>query len=60
MVGSPRPVNCPKDVQENISSKLEPPFEDLFDSAEEYILDVLFAVWQEIRAAEQKTFEIVG
>lgn len=59
MEGALMSIQVTPSIQEEIASRLDPPYEDLFDSAEEYILDVLFNVWKEMTSAEQQTFEIV-
>lgn len=39
---------------------MNPPFEELFDEAEEYVLGVLFDAWAEMLASDLTTFDKVN
>ncbi|KAM9308443.1 regulator of G-protein signaling 22 [Gastrophryne carolinensis] len=43
-------------IRNEIYEKLDPPFEDLFDSAEEYILTLLLAAWTQMTAADRQAY----
>ena len=58
--GSPSFISCPINVSAAISRELWPAFEDLFDSAEEYVLGELMSQWLELCELEQQRFEKVS
>ncbi|KAM6214249.1 regulator of G-protein signaling 22 [Rhynchocyon petersi] len=41
-------IGLPKEMKKDIYMKIQPPFEDLFDAAEEYILLLLLEPWAEM------------
>ncbi len=54
--GAPHSINCPVTTQQEIFRRLSPPFEELFDSAEEYVLEVLFTAWSEMIISDLSAF----
>ncbi|XP_074640881.1 regulator of G-protein signaling 22-like [Tubulanus polymorphus] len=55
--GADRPINCDPDVKKDIAQQILPPYEELFDRAEEYVLTVLHEAWQQINSVDSATFE---
>ncbi|KAM4688914.1 regulator of G-protein signaling 22 [Discoglossus pictus] len=43
-------------IKKEIYQKLDPPFEDLFDAAEEYILALLLSAWIEMTESDRKAY----
>ena len=60
MEGSPLSIHCTKETQKDIYRHLTPPFEELFDEAEEYILEVLFAAWSQMIMLDLTAFDKVS
>lgn len=58
--GSPSFISCSANVSTAINHELWPAFEDLFDSAEEYVLGELMVQWLELCELEQQRFEKVS
>ncbi|XP_053571891.1 regulator of G-protein signaling 22 [Bombina bombina] len=46
-------------IKKEIYQKLDPPFEDLFDAAEEYILTLLLSAWMEMNKTDRQAYEKV-
>ena len=42
-----------------MKSHIDPPYEDLFDEAEEYALEVLFEAWSQMMVCDISTFDKV-
>ena len=59
MESAPRSIQCSKQTQKDIHRHLVPPFEELFDAAEEYILEVLFAAWSQMIMLDLTAFDKV-
>ncbi len=57
--GAPASIGCAEDIQDTIGRKLEPPFEELFDEAEEYVLTILFDAWSQTLVADISSFDKV-
>ena len=53
-------IRCAKPIRDKIHRHLVPPFEELFDDAEEYSLNVLFEAWAQMLASDIGTFDKVG
>ncbi|XP_078317128.1 regulator of G-protein signaling 22-like isoform X5 [Crassostrea virginica] len=56
VVGGDRNIGCSHEVRCQIYRALQPPFEDLFDEAEEYSLSVLFVAWTQMINVDMKTY----
>ena len=56
---APHGIRCSKDIRLEIQHHLNPPFEELFDPAEEYILEVLFEAWSQMIMVDLSTFDKV-
>ncbi len=56
---APHGIQCSKDVRLEVQHHLSPPFEELFDPAEEYILEVLFEAWSQMIMVDLSTFDKV-
>ena len=59
MESSPRSIHCTKAIKKEIYRHLIPPYEELFDSAEEYILETLFAAWTQMVMLDLAAFDKV-
>ena len=59
MVGAFHPIGCSDEVARDIYSHLEPPFEELFDEAEEHAIAVLYEAWQIMLDTDQRTYNKV-
>ena len=59
VVGAPFSIQCNNDIKDYIYSHINPPFEELFDLAEEHILSVLFDAWSTLLSKDIVTFEKV-
>jgi hypothetical protein len=57
--GAPKSIRCCPEIQNDIGAHLDPPFEELFDEAEEYILTILFEAWSQIVSLDQNTVDKV-
>ncbi len=57
--GAPYSINCAKETQGEVYRHLVPPYEDLFDSSEEYILEVLFSAWSHMVMHDLAAFDKV-
>ena len=57
--GAPRSIQCAKEIRMNIYHHLVPPFEEIFDAAEEYILEVLFVAWSQMVMLDVTAFDKV-
>lgn len=53
-------ISCPSLVAEAVFSRLWPPYEDLFDGAEEHALSVLLRQWEALCEMEGQIFESVS
>lgn len=56
VVGGDRNIGCSHEVRCRIYRALQPPFEDLFDEAEEYSLTVLYVAWTQMINVDMKTY----
>ena len=59
VVGGLSYISCPSSISKAISNDLWPAFEDLFDTAEEYVLGQLMGRWEKLCEIEQHRFEKV-
>lgn len=59
MVGAIHPICCSYEVAMDIYSHLDPPFEELFDEAEEHAISVLYEAWHMMLLTDQKTYNKV-
>ena len=57
--GAPRTISCSSSIQNDIHYRLDPPYEELFDLAEEYVLTVLFDAWTQTLSIDLTTFDKV-
>ncbi|KAK3091838.1 hypothetical protein FSP39_023074, partial [Pinctada imbricata] len=56
VVAAPRNIGCGHDARVAIYKCLDPPFEDLFDDAEEYALSVLYVAFVQMTSVDMKTY----
>ncbi|XP_060585737.1 regulator of G-protein signaling 22-like isoform X3 [Ruditapes philippinarum] len=59
VVGARHHIGVGHGVEQEIRSHLIPPFEELFDEAEEHSLTVIYEAWQEMWETDQKTYNKV-
>ena len=59
VVGAIHPICCSYEVAMDIYSHLDPPFEELFDEAEEHAISVLYEAWHMMLLTDQKTYNKV-
>lgn len=52
-------IDCPQEIIGSILSNLWPAYEDLFDSAEEYVLKILLSQWMSMVVSEAKILDMV-
>ncbi|XP_064604416.1 regulator of G-protein signaling 22-like isoform X3 [Liolophura sinensis] len=57
--GAPRDIGCSADIRAQVYCQLDPPFEELFDSAEEYTIEVLYGAWTQLLASDNKSYSKV-
>ncbi|XP_070556314.1 regulator of G-protein signaling 22-like isoform X2 [Ptychodera flava] len=50
------PINVDPDVRRQIYREMDPPFEELFDSAEEHVLQTLVVPWSEMVGADKTEY----
>ncbi|XP_023933546.1 regulator of G-protein signaling 22 isoform X1 [Lingula anatina] len=55
--GSPFNIGCNSDMRKQINRQIDPPFEELFDAAEEYVLHVLYVAWMQMKVNDQETYK---
>jgi len=53
-------ILCSKCDADDIHRKLDPPFEELFDKVEEYVLGVLYNAWESAMEADLLAYNKVG
>ncbi|XP_062622308.1 regulator of G-protein signaling 22-like isoform X4 [Saccostrea cucullata] len=56
VVGGDRNIGCSHEIRSRVYRTLQPPFEDLFDEAEEYSLSVLYVAWSQMINVDMKTY----
>uniref|UniRef100_A0A8C5PXA3 Regulator of G protein signaling 22 n=1 Tax=Leptobrachium leishanense TaxID=445787 RepID=A0A8C5PXA3_9ANUR len=49
-------IGAEQSIKKEIYQKLDPPFEDLFDSAEEYILTLLLSAWIQMTESDRQAY----
>ncbi|KAM5158184.1 regulator of G-protein signaling 22 [Mantella aurantiaca] len=49
-------IGVDQNIRKEIYQKLDPPFEDLFDSAEEYILTLLLCAWTQMTESDRQAY----
>ena len=59
MCGGVSSVGCSTDVATGVNERLWPPYEDLFDVAEEHCLTMLLEQWAVLCSMDMETFERV-
>ncbi|XP_078610938.1 regulator of G-protein signaling 22-like isoform X2 [Branchiostoma floridae x Branchiostoma japonicum] len=59
VAASPEDIGCSQDIRNEVYKNIDPPFEELFDSAEEYILHVLVVPWQQMIEGDKHTYSKV-
>ncbi|KAE8599295.1 hypothetical protein XENTR_v10017130 [Xenopus tropicalis] len=52
-------IGAEQNIKKEIYQKLDPPFEDLFDSAEEYILTLLLSAWSQMTESDRQVYSKV-
>ena len=57
--GSPNDIKCDDDLQQDIYKQLDPPYEELFDLAEEHALKILAEPWKAIGTEESVDYQEV-
>ncbi|KAK6491497.1 regulator of G-protein signaling 22 isoform X1 [Huso huso] len=57
--GAPMDIAADLDTRKQIYQKLDPPFEDLFDPAEEYILTLLLVPWMQMTSSDRTAYKRV-
>lgn len=60
VIGSEEDIGCDNATRVAINRELNPPFEDLFDMAEDYALQTLYQVWSDMIIADNSNFEKVA
>jgi len=60
VLGSPNNVQCAKVIREEVYLKINPPFEELFDPVEEYVLTILYDAWTHSLVEDINTFDKVS
>ena len=60
MKGAPQSVGCSQIISDDIHRKLDPPFEELFDAAEEHVLGLLYDAWIHSLSCDMGLFSKVG
>ena len=60
VLGASKSIQCSTGIKDNIYYKLDPPFEELFDEAEEYVLSILFDAWTQMLSTDITTFSKVS
>ena len=58
-VGSPHFIRCSAEICRDVYNHLDPPFEELYDEAEEHAITVLFEAWIQMLDTDQKTYNKV-
>ncbi|XP_056017621.1 regulator of G-protein signaling 22-like isoform X5 [Ostrea edulis] len=56
VVGGNRNIGCSHEIRGGIYRALQPPFEELFDEAEEYSLSILYVAWTQMINVDMKTY----
>ncbi|XP_056378357.1 regulator of G-protein signaling 22 isoform X2 [Hyla sarda] len=49
-------IGVEQTIRKEIYQKLDPPFEDLFDSAEEYVLTILLSAWKQMTELDRQAY----
>ncbi|XP_041104672.1 regulator of G-protein signaling 22 isoform X5 [Polyodon spathula] len=57
--GAPMDIAADLDTRKHIYQRLDPPFEDLFDPAEEYILTLLLVPWMQMTNSDRTAYKRV-
>jgi len=55
-VGSTRNIGVSQDIRRAVYRCLEPPYEELFDAAEEHSLSILYVAWVQMIVEDNKTY----
>jgi len=58
-MSSPEDIGLNWNERKKIRSLLDPPFEDLFDEAEEYVLKLLIVPWNQMLNLDQASYRKV-
>lgn len=59
VVGASEDIGVPHSVRKRIHLNLDPPFDEVFDQAEELILKLLIIPWNEMLGADQASYKKV-
>ena len=59
VVGAPFSIQCEPSVRDKVFQKIDPPYEELFDPVEEYVLSVLYEAWTYSLSEDIATFDKV-
>ncbi|CAH1803041.1 unnamed protein product, partial [Owenia fusiformis] len=54
---SPYNIGCGKEISDATTAQLDPPYEELFDLAEEYCFNTLFEAWSQMLTCDLTTYE---
>ncbi|CAJ0921061.1 unnamed protein product [Ranitomeya imitator] len=49
-------IGVERNIRKEIYQKSDPPFEDLFDLAEEYVLTILLTAWTQMTELDRQSF----
>ena len=52
-------IDCSARLRDQIYHEVEPPFEELFDEAEEYILEILVIPWAGMKTSDKMLYDKV-
>ena len=56
---APQHIGCSLEVSASVGEQLDPPYEDLFDEAEEFSLSILLWAWEQLLISDSNTFQKV-
>jgi flavin-binding protein dodecin len=56
VIGGISSIGCSYGIRKEIARCLQPPFEELFDTAEEYSIKELYVAWTQMITVDMKTY----
>ena len=57
--GSPQDIGISVEIRKQIRSVINPPFDELFDAAEEYVLKLLIVPWNKMLGMDKESYKRV-
>ena len=57
--GSPQDIELSVGLRKHIRSVMNPPFDELFDTAEEYVLKLLIVPWNKMLGMDKESYKRV-